>query len=405
MIKRVYWLVGVYLIALIAYAVFSYSLTAPNLILSSSSLFWDFQTWMWKTFFNDRQLLSTMYVGLMIVLFSIYSLIVKNIKTIEISKKVVVSTVIACALPLLVANNALSYDVFNYIFNAKMVSVYQANPHLQVALDFAYDDWTRFMHNTHTPAPYGYGWTALSLIPFSLGMGKFTLTWLLFRLFSFVSLLLLLRVLLTYTPTKQRWWIMAILLNPLVLIEIITNTHNDLWMMTPAVLSLSMVSRQTASWKHVIPSLMLLVASITIKLATVVLLPMWLVLTWQRVGGWVPSFARSFLAWINKQWALLAAVAMFSLLLTNRSQQFHPWYLTWVLAWIPLMSATVLQWSFLLLSASSMMRYLPYLAKGEYTPEILAQQKMITWLPWLFGTLCLVVWHMVKAKHGKSQHK
>ena len=43
-----------------------------------------------------------------------------------------------------------SYDIFNYLFNAKMVLIYGANPHIKTALEFAFDPMVRFMQNTHT---------------------------------------------------------------------------------------------------------------------------------------------------------------------------------------------------------------------------------------------------------------
>ena len=192
--KKLFYLqLGIYALLLIGYSIFSYSLTAPNLILSSWPPYWRFQTWMWETFFNDRQLLSQTYLVIMALIFINYFLIINNLKKLEkipklFSRKNLLIMILLVA-PLLVANNALSYDVFNYIFNAKMLVYYHVSPHLHTALEFARDDWTRFMHNTHTPAPYGYAWTLLSTIPYWLGRGGFFLTWLLFRGMSLLSLM------------------------------------------------------------------------------------------------------------------------------------------------------------------------------------------------------------------------
>lgn len=361
-------------------------------------------------------------------------------------------------LPLLFSYNALSHDMFNYLFNAKMVVVYQTNPHIQVALDFAQDEWTRFMHNTHTPAPYWYGWTGISLIPFSLGVGKFTLSWWLFRLFSVLSW-----VGLWWSWRKWgQWrgqlvatnWMLAIALLPLVLIEIIANGHNDLWMMVPAILSLGMVLYRRLSWSTLLGSIALLVFSLSIKFATAVLIPLWLLIalsrfltsnrryakpkinstvstdsrhsgfTYPEVSGDLESSKRGFnlLSWqlapltqfLIQLSPLFASILLFIPLLTTRSQQFLPWYLTWSLVWMPLftwnfrqsltdrpsirftsprlnlfiVSFTKIWIAWLLaLSFSALFRYVPWLLTGgEYTIDLLTQQN---WILWGGGTVSL----------------
>jgi hypothetical protein len=403
------WLAGLfYFLSLTCYSVFSYALTAPNLTLLNWLPYTQFQAWMWETLFNNRPLLTQVYVVVMVAVLVSYFLLMRQLlrHTVTWSSKswpwVVASSFLLTA-PLLLANNALSYDVFNYIFNAKMVLVYQANPHVQVALDFASDPWVRFMHNTHTPAPYGYGWTALSLIPFVLGTGKFLTTWLLFRVMSLVSLVWLGGVLWWALPRqnqKPSYESLALLfLNPLIVIEVIGTFHNDLWMMAPAVWALVLV-RPSARKKlsTVLLSAGLLIFSISIKLATLTLIPLWLGLVavdWPVVipGLTQLSIWKKRRELLSAWWPVLASLLMFIPLLTSRSQQFHPWYLTWVLVWVPLFPALKNKWLggwrtlIWTLSVTSLLRYAPYLWHGIFTPEIIWQQKMFTWLPAIAATL------------------
>lgn len=249
MVKRgliIFWLL------LCTYSFFSFSLTDPNLVLSSWQPYWQFQQTMWQTFFLNEQLLTAVYCLLILLLMGVYIQIVrllfKSSLEYQVSRTRLVLIYAALLLPLLVSYNALSHDVFNYIFNAKMVSVYQTNPHIHTALEFARDDWTRFMHNTHTPAPYGYGWTTLSLIPYWLGFGKFTLTWLLFRVWSILSIGFLYFAIQhafhSLFSRKARTEELAMLfLNPFLLLEVVSNMHNDLWMMAAAVLAVSLFWR------------------------------------------------------------------------------------------------------------------------------------------------------------------
>lgn len=387
--NRILWYSFIfYFLSLVAYAVFSYSLTAPNLVLSTNPTFWKFQTYMWKTFFNNRELLTQTYFALIGIIFFNYLFFVSQaLKQKLKSFKLILILFLALAAPLLISNNALSYDAFNYIFNAKMVSVYHADPHIQVALDFPDDSWTKFMHNTHTPAPYGRAWTYLSLIPFSLGMGKFVITWLSFRLFSLLPLIALLFIFWKYQKRVNHTWAIFLIFNPLILIEVISNFHNDFWMITPAILSLLLVDSQKNKKINlsfvikVLISIVLLGLSIWIKLATLLLIPIWLLILIKNKLKDIPHFYS-----LANGWPVLASLVMFVPLLTSRSQWFHPWYLAWTIAFIPLFSkknkiATAWATSLLVLSISSMYRYLPFLWHNNYDGDVLSWQRMITFVP------------------------
>jgi len=433
----------IYFLLLVLYSIFSYSLTAPNLVLTSWQPYWQFQTWMWEVFFNDRQLLAYTFTALMLGLFFVYTLILRSLKkearstkheernkfqnfrfkifkycfefrysSFEIKALLVYFLI---TVPLLFSNNALSYDVFNYMFNAKVVMQYGGNPHTSVPLNYSQDEWLRFMHNTHTVAPYGYGWTALSLIPYSLGLGKFLPTWVIFRLFSYLSIFLLyfsLKFLAKNLNLKLTTWNLGLLfLNPLFLIEIISNSHNDLFMLVPAVVSLALViNPKTESLKpkqifkkkqEIIKlrlSALLLAFSVSIKLATVVLIPIWLILVLSLFKFKISSLFRvSDLGFriFENNFILFSSIFLFLPLITERSKQFLPWYLLWSLVWIPLLAAKKRHsgrdpesgvkarklWVSLLLifSLTSMLRYIPYLWFGDYAGQVDLYQKLITW--------------------------
>ena len=79
------------------------------------------------------------------------------------------------------------------------------------------------------------------------------------------------------------------------------------------------------------------------------------------------------------QLPLLASVLMFLPLFIERSQQFHPWYLLWPLAWIPLIKNNVWKLIIILFSITSLLRYIPWLYMNDYTQQVILQQKIITW--------------------------
>lgn len=391
-----------YFILLLIYSVFSYSLTAPNLVLSSNPTFWDFQTYMWKTFFNNRELLSQTYFALISFSFFSYLFFISQLLKHKIKDfKLLLILFLTLAGPLLISNNALSYDAFNYIFNAKMVSVYGVDPHVKVALDFPDDPWINFMHNTHTTAPYGRAWTLLSLIPFSLGFGKFFTTWLVFRIFSLLPLITFLLILWKYQKRINHHWTIFLIFNPLILIEVISNFHNDFWMITPAVLSLLILDSKSKNKiifvLKTFLSLLLLGFSIWIKLATVILIPIWLMLLSKSRLTMIPRFSQ-----IIRNWPLLASVGMFVPLLTLRSQQFHPWYLVWTIAFIPFFLKNKISkiWALLVLvlSVSSMYRYLPFLYHNNYDGNVLLWQKAISFTPFVIALILSLKHLFTKSK-------
>ncbi len=413
----------------------SYILVDGNLVLSRWSVYWHWQEWLWQRLLPNSTLLAGSYLVIVVSLFAAWLFFLQRLKAsppkkIETYRLVLVYFLLS--LPFLLAYNALSHDVFNYIFNAKMVVVYQANPHVKTALDFSFDPLTRFMHNTHTPAPYGYGWTGLSLIPYFLGLGKFSLTWLWFKLFSFLSLVWLffnLKWVAGLLKLKVDLWQWATLfLNPLILIEILSNAHNDFWMMslflTSIGLSLSLIkSKKLPGYLARLSKSVLLILSLFlflfagwIKLASFVTTPLYgilLLIAWFDFNRF-----RGFLlfTWIEKQLEfflkltpLIFSVLFFLLLLTDRSKQFLPWYLSWSLVFLPLLLALAkkitlgvrrvdiginfswlpeiaLLWSFWLVafSFSSLLRYLPWLYYLSYSPGLINQQRLITWLGGLF---------------------
>lgn len=395
------------LIVLIAYSLFSYGFTEPNLVLLQLQWYQQFQQYMWKSFFHNHQLTAWVFLIFLLLLFVLYGFALHYSR----SRKTLSVFFLGIFLPLIFSYNALSHDVFNYAFNAKMVAEYGENPHEKVALDFVqFDDWVRFMHNTHTPAPYGYGWTAVSLLPYILSGKTFFLTWLHFKALGFISLCVLYFVLTYYAKQKygrqlNAFELLLVFANPLLYIETVSNAHNDVWMMVLALLSFGLLYQAIITRKKVLTLVALsaaaLLSSIAIKLVTVVLVPFWLLLLvfyckkqgvmdslGTRLPNWLLNLVHGILVKIAR--ALLTHLEDFSViflllpLLTQRSQQFLPWYLIWSLVWLPFTKSTLLRTVLLTLSLSSMVRYVPWIIEGGYSELVHRNELLITWVPLVF---------------------
>lgn len=395
---------ALFFLFILSYTIFSFALTDPNLVLTTNELYWNFQQFMWRNLYHDEKLLSYLFVSIIIGLFILYAHIYSELKEkkeqvpFSLKNKYVLGY-LSILLVLIFSYNALSHDIFNYAFNAKMVVQYRANPHEQVALDFQDDNWLRFMHNVHTTAPYGYGWTALSVIIYGFGFGKLLPTLFAFKIAGVLSIVFLWYALehLSVTLKKRRLYLhelALVFLNPLFLIEVVSNYHNDLWMMAPAVLATSCMLRavtQKLSNKQLFMygavSILLLLFSISIKLVTILLLPFFIFLLGKKLvlqklpyTKILSVIADRILVWATKYVPLVFALLLFVPLFTSRSQQFHPWYLTWTLVWLPFIESRIIKTTVLVFSLSSLLRYVPWLYNSfNYGEVVIRNQKILTW--------------------------
>ena len=281
----------------------------------------------------------------------------------------------------LVSYPMFSHDIFNYIFNAKMVLFYQSNPHLQAASQFLFDPWTRFMHNIDTPAPYAYGWTLISLLPGLITLTqKFVLSlWgmkqfiVLFWIGQLIVLKQLIRNLFPGQP--WRWWLFA--LNPLVLVETLIVGHNDVVMMLPALLSYWFLLKSKKFFdRPQILALIFLLISISIKYATVVLLPLFL------LKSYFPKLAKKF------DFPAMAAFLLLAAMLT-RPGQLHSWYLIWAFSFVILSRHRLVVSTVTALSIGALLRYAPYIYYGNWDPPVYFLRNLI-WGLSLFLTPLIV---------------
>lgn len=424
-IRSVWLLLSLLWVFFVGYALWSYSLTDPNLVLSSWPPYWQTQQWLWQTLFVDRAVLVTHFsiiiVGLTVTYLGLLHILSTRFAQQPMTKHhwVIIAIVV---LPVFFAYNALSHDIFNYIFNARMVVRYSANPHVQTALEFASDEWVRFMHNTHTPAPYGYGWTAVSIVPYVLGMSFFSLTWLLFKFWavlSYVGLVAVTHWFATRILRRPITWFQAaaLFLNPLLVIEVLGNGHNDLWMIVPAVLAVGVAFRYGVQKLGMVVGL--LIFSILVKFATVLLLPVFIGILyaenlWHKLrqrlvlrmsfAVAIPIVERVFGKKVRANvigvTASIASLLLFVPLLTVRSQQFHPWYLIWSLVWLPFISVRLIRIFLISLSVSSLFRYIPWLLAGGFPAGTVLQQIIITWVG---GLTIALIWIAASTIQLRSQ--
>ena len=135
---------------------------------------------------------------------------------------------------------AFSYDLFNYIFDAKIITFYHENPYLKRALDFPGDPMLSFMHWTHRYYPYGPFWLVLT-VPLSFaGLQIFLVTYFLFKflatVFYFGSVYLIYKINKKINKGSEIFNTVLFAFNPLVIIEALVSSHNDIAMVFFALL-------------------------------------------------------------------------------------------------------------------------------------------------------------------------
>ena len=107
---------GGYFVSLAAYAFLSYAFVEPNLVLSSSETYWNFQQWMWQLY-SRRVELTAFYLLIICLLFFFYFLSIRRIKTtkLQLSPRntllLILAVSIPCCFPI-----TLCHTTFSIIF-------------------------------------------------------------------------------------------------------------------------------------------------------------------------------------------------------------------------------------------------------------------------------------------------
>jgi hypothetical protein len=283
----------------------------------------------------------------------------------KVTKRGAWNIIIASAVILTFSYNAFSYDFFNYLFDAKIVTQYHQNPYIQKALDYPQDPMLGFMHWTHRVFPYGPLWLVLTVPLSFLGLHLFLPTFVLFKLLmlgGFVgSLYFVGKILKKISPEREVFGLIFFGLNPLLLIESLTSAHLDIVMMFFALWAFYML----ISKKYLLAWVLLFV-SIGIKFASGFLLPLFLV---------IPFIQNS----KKISWHMVAAWSVLLLTMTvivaSMRTTFQPWYLV-----VPMTFAVFLAHRYvvfipaMILSFAALLTYIPYLYLGNWdkpVPQIL----------------------------------
>lgn len=360
------------LYALTALGLFFYSYTQVDLSLTLSqvSIFQTVQKAFQYIGYYNRPLSALFFVLLVAGLSGLYLVALHKIRRKSLNLRQLWSVIGVVTVLLVLSYPAFSYDLFNYMFTAKTVLVYQKNPYTVIPLQFAgVEPWLSFMHWTHLPSAYTPLWILLTLPAYLFGFGFF-----LFIMWNVKILVAIAYVLTAYwigkvleivEPNHKALGIAIFALNPLIIIETLVSGHNDIVMM-----AFVMVALYTYLKKRYLASYMLLALSVATKLMTLVLYPV----AW---FGW------------NRKLALAAMLVGFFAVLTTR--EVLGWYWVWIVPFVALLPGVIeLAWISLGVSIGLLLRYAPFLYYGHWDAPVPVLKEWLTVVPVVLTVLIVV---------------
>lgn len=354
-----------YCLLLIALTIFSYGFVDVNFPLN-------FPKNLSALFFRQRPMVTAIFVILVSSLFALYITCLHQIKNKQISGRQTWWLVGLIVAVLFFSWPGFSNDIFNYIATAKVTYFYKENPYLTMPIEFIGESMLNFMHAANKTALYAPFWILLSSIPHFLGFGNLLATVFTFKLF--IALFYLTGCWLIWKISRRNLYSLVLFaLNPLVIFESLVTAHNDIVMMTFTLLAFYFLFQ-----KRKLAAGVSLLASVGIKYATLVLLPLFIIAS---------RFKK------EKLIALATWLMFLVFLLSPLREEIYPWYFIWVITLAALIPQNrFFRWLVFAFTFSLLMRYTPYLYFRTYKGLTQPLKTLITFL--FPGTL--VLFYLVK---------
>ncbi|MFC1711810.1 hypothetical protein ACFLZ1_04470 [Patescibacteria group bacterium] len=345
----IFWLFAVLLLF-----IYSYTQIDLNLTLFKIPVYQHVQVQLIKIGYFNRPLSSIIFVSLVLIFTAFYFYLLKA----GVDKKVL-KILIVISLVMVFAYPAFSHDIFNYIFDARILVHYQNSPYHSHAWDYTGDNWVRFMHWVHRPFPYGPSWLVGSSLFYLIGLGKFSLTLFSFKGLSYLSYIgsgfFIWKINSIMNKKIAQKSLVYFLFNPVIVFELLVSGHNDGFMMLFVLLSIYLLIMN-----RTFPAIITFLISVGVKFTSLIYAPVLLLMQNRKIR--------------KKTWKLLintliilSLVAVY-IIITRRELQ--PWYLIWPLAIAALIPDSILSKFLSFFSVGAVLSYLPFLYYGNWNPPV-----------------------------------
>jgi len=386
--RKVDWLMVGWIIILFLLFLYSFTQIDLGLTLTRASWWQNVQRSFQQIGYFNRPLSTSCYLVILILLFSFYFIILNQVKKGRLASSKIWLLVWLATGVLWLAYNAFSYDLFNYIFDARVVTFYHQSPYQHKALDFPNDPMLGFMHWTHRLYPYGPAWLAISIPISFLGFQKLLPTMILFKTLAVASYLFacwLIFKILAKTKPDQKWLgLMWLAFSPLVVIETLVSAHHDLLMMALALAGFwfLMAKKYLSAW-------LMLFLSIGVKFATGLLVPVFILVTWWQ-------WRAKKIDWDKIWWISLLLMIVAFVVAVYRIKHIMPWYLLYPLPFAALLAKKPLFWLVSIFSLGLLLTYAPFFYYGNWNPPVPTINNWLT-----FGFLGLGIIVCLLQRYGK----
>lgn len=352
-----------YILSILGLAFFSYVFVDPNLIYLQK---------IYSGFYIHNRFITTLvYIFFLLILSIFYFLFLRLVHKNLLSYKSVWKIIAVTAFVLFFSYPAmLSHDIFNYVTTAKTAFFYHENPYIIMPIEFIKDPDVVFTRAANKIALYGPFWVILTAVPYLLGFGNFIIILFGFKLITLCFYLL--TTFLIWKLSKNLFSVVLFSLNPLVVVETLISSHNDIVMISLVLLAYFFI-RKRRLWLATLFFLL----SIFIKYITIILLPIFLFAIWRSVRN-------QKIKWGNLYtYSSLAMIIVF--FLSPIREEIYPWYAIWFLAFVSLVAnKKYLLFLALSFSFSLLLRYIPFMYSGTYSGITPLIKTLFTFIPPMF---------------------
>lgn len=335
---------------------YSYTQVDLSLTLSRASIYQSVEKGFQYVGWFNRPLSTYLYIAVFAVMFVLYFWTIKMVSRKTLPRRIIWITILVVAVILFVSYNAFSYDLFNYIFDAKIITHYHQNPYLHKALDFSGDPMLSFMHWTHRIYPYGPIWLIVTVPLTFIANNIFIITFFLFKLLMAAFFLLTVwsieKIGKVLKFSNILLPVVAFAFNPFILNESLVSSHNDIVMMGLAMYGTYLLLKQER-----VKGSILYFLSAGIKFATAIVL----------IGFFILMGLKKTKYFIGLSIVLMIGAVIVASMRTN----FQPWYLLYVAPFAVLMfEKSYVKFPIYIFSIASIVYYIPFLYNGNWNPPI-----------------------------------
>lgn len=328
--------------------------------------------------FSNRFLITTFYIAFIFIFFVFYGTFIwLGVKKKLRFKDVFILIGITVGGLIFSYPAMLSYDIFNYIATSKVLFFYHENPYIIMPLEFIGDPFLFFTHAANKIALYGPVWVILTGIPYFVGLGNFIIN--LFVIKFLIAMFYFITIFLIWKISKNLISLILFAFNPLIVIETLVSSHNDIIMVCFVLLSFFLCIK-----KKIFFAIFLFTLSILIKYATILLLPVFLFILWKNIK-------KTEINW-NNIFYYSSLIMLLGFFLSPIREEIYPWYAIWFLSFAFLVpNKKFLLYISVAFSFGLLFRYVPFMLSGTHAGITPLIKSIVTFVPAILVSFYIVL--------------